>query len=450
MQQLRLTFVLLAISMPAAAIAEVVKYEFAGTISGPIGTLPVGSAFQGSFTYDTTNPEIQGIGDPNFGLYKLNDFEVFFGSEFIRINCCTIKIDNRSTFDQIATQSLSSVGVVEGGLLGGIDFSTAGQFDLTVADLTGTALSSDALPGTELTLSAFALSPRLTFFRSDTGLFVSAVLTALNAAARLPDTDGDGLPDYDPDNPALEDKDDDNDGVPDQEDDDPNDPFFCEDRDGDTCNDCSIQVDGFGPLNDFDTFNDGPDADGDGICDAGDTNLDDADGDGIEDLLDNCPSIANSDQADSNQDSFGDACVPTDTVIGNNVSIGSNPTIGLGTTIRRGTTIGDNVTLGTSVVIAKDSTLGDNVSVGDQTKVKKGAKIGSNVSLGTNVTVGKNVQVAIDVQIGDGTLIRKNVVIGTGTSIGENVLIRQGAAILPGSVVPDGTVVGKNSTFPST
>ena len=37
----------------------------------------------------------------------------------------------------------------------------------------------------------------------------------------------------------------------------------------------------------------------------------DLDGDGMGDLLDNCPSVSNPDQADSNQDGSGDACQPT-------------------------------------------------------------------------------------------------------------------------------------------
>ncbi len=175
----------------------------------------------------------------------------------------------------------------------------------------------------------------------------------------------------------------------------------------------------------------------------------DSDRDGITDDIDNCPTVPNPDQLDSNDDGFGDACVPPDTVFGSGVSIGSNPVIGLGTVIRKNTMIGDNVTLGMSVVIAKNSTLGDNVSIGDQSRIRKGAEIGNNVSIGSNVSIAKKAEIADDVQIGNGTTIRKNVTIGAGAIIGENVTIRKGATILPGAVVPDGTVVLKNSTFPS-
>jgi hypothetical protein len=83
---------------------------------------------------------------------------------------------------------------------------------------------------------------------------------------------GCGNADIDTDSDALfdcEDSDDDNDGVPDLDDADPFDPDVCEDVDGDGCDDCAIGTDGLGPLPDNDPANDGPDADGDGICDAG-------------------------------------------------------------------------------------------------------------------------------------------------------------------------------------
>ncbi len=65
------------------------------------------------------------------------------------------------------------------------------------------------------------------------------------------------------------DPDDDNDGVLDGDDTNPLDPFVCEDVDADTCDDCAVGTDGFGPLPDNDPFNDGLDVSGDGICNAG-------------------------------------------------------------------------------------------------------------------------------------------------------------------------------------
>jgi hypothetical protein len=81
-----------------------------------------------------------------------------------------------------------------------------------------------------------------------------------NPAGDGADLDSDGLCDFG-------DPDDDNDGVLDVDDLDPSDPTICEDVDADGCDDCSIGLDGFGPLSDNDPLNDGTDTDNDGLCD---------------------------------------------------------------------------------------------------------------------------------------------------------------------------------------
>ncbi len=131
-------------------------------------------------------------------------------------------------------------------------------------------------------------------------------------AATCPDEDGDGfgwpgapgcaasaLPDNCPGAPNPDqddhdgdgagdacDSDDDDDGIPDASDPDPLDPFVCGDGDGDGCDDCSSGG--------YDPAADGPDFDHDGICDVGD----------------NCPTVANPDQTDTDRDGIGDACDP--------------------------------------------------------------------------------------------------------------------------------------------
>lgn len=154
--------------------------------------------------------------------------------------------------------------------------------------------------------------------------------------------DGDGQGD-------LCDSDDDNDGVADATDLDIFNPNVCVDTDGDTCDDCSVGEDGFGPLADNLPLNDGLDTDSDGACNLGDDDDDDDgqldahevacgsdpliassmspdndvdslpdcvdpddDNDGVDDVDDNCQFVDNADQANFDGDLMGDLCDPDD------------------------------------------------------------------------------------------------------------------------------------------
>ena len=87
------------------------------------------------------------------------------------------------------------------------------------------------------------------------------------------DNDGDGLCD-------AGDPDDDNDTIEDEEDPEPFDPSLCGDSDEDTCDDCSVSINGSNPLDD------GDDNDEDGLCNLGDP---DDDNDTVEDEEDTAP-----------------------------------------------------------------------------------------------------------------------------------------------------------------
>lgn len=130
------------------------------------------------------------------------------------------------------------------------------------------------------------------------------------------DSDGDGTPDCNdgcPDDPGkvqpglcgcgVADIDTDSDGTPDCNDVCPNDADNDQDADG-VCGD----LDNCPGIANADQA----DADGDGVGDACDSDPvdpgSDSDGDGVPDAADNCPSTSNADQADADGDGAGDAC----------------------------------------------------------------------------------------------------------------------------------------------
>ncbi|MCO6439441.1 MAG: thrombospondin type 3 repeat-containing protein [Phycisphaerae bacterium] len=132
----------------------------------------------------------------------------------------------------------------------------------------------------------------------------------VNTANDGTDTDGDGICDVsDPVNtqncPRAKESnqlDSDGDGVADFCDLAPNSATSCGDSDFDGCDDCSSGS--------FDPLDDGPDPDGNGLCntDGGGGQPVDTDLDGIADETDNCPDDFNPGQADADNDVRGDVC----------------------------------------------------------------------------------------------------------------------------------------------
>jgi acetyltransferase-like isoleucine patch superfamily enzyme len=167
----------------------------------------------------------------------------------------------------------------------------------------------------------------------------------------------------------------------------------------------------------------------------------DGDNDGIEETLDNCPTVANADQANSDGHPAGDACVPPG-AIPSGVDVGANPVIGAGTKISMGVSIGDNANIGSAVNINKNIEVGDDVSIGDSTTLNQNVVVGNNVTIGSNVVVAKNVVIDDGVTIGDAVIINQgshicpDASIGSSITIGKNRLVNTGVVIPPGSSAP--------------
>lgn len=176
---------------------------------------------------------------------------------------------------------------------------------------------------------------------------------ALNITAYLRSLQGNGTVDGDYDHDGLADHlddDDDNDQIPDAEDSEPYSPLDT-DKDGVPDNQDAFPFD---PKETRDTDKDGKgnnmdeDDDGDGLLDSEDEDDDgdntpdsedpdtstppnppqmesDQDKDGVADLRDNCLIIANSDQADADQDGLGDACELPDVAVAGRYLVTQTP-----------------------------------------------------------------------------------------------------------------------------
>jgi UDP-3-O-[3-hydroxymyristoyl] glucosamine N-acyltransferase len=193
---------------------------------------------------------------------------------------------------------------------------------------------------------------------------------------------------------------------------------------------------------------------------------DDIDQDGIGNGNDNCPTISNAEQTDTNGDGYGDDCVSPDVVIPFTSHFGANPIIGRGSTIRTGVTVGDDANLGQHVLLDRFVHAGHGFSAEDFVSVGRRATLGDDVSIGFATRIEGPVTIGSSVVIGDQVLIRRNVVVGggaridalvivfAGARIGEGATIEMGASIgrgatiRPGAVVPTGTTVPPFTTFP--
>jgi UDP-3-O-[3-hydroxymyristoyl] glucosamine N-acyltransferase len=210
----------------------------------------------------------------------------------------------------------------------------------------------------------------------------------------------------------------------------------------------------------------------------------DADGDTVADATDNCPSVPNSTQTNSNADGSGDACAhPTaNTGAGRfggqyaspHATIGATTTFDTGSLVGRRAEVGDAGTFGAGVFVAPDVLLGDDLVVGDDVTfgfgsvVEDGADIGAGSTIGSlarlddgpvlldDVTVGRSSWIeggggATDIdsgaRIGAGVHVRPGAQVGAGTKVSTGAAIHRRADIGSGALIGRGASIGEDAVI---
>lgn len=179
------------------------------------------------------------------------------------------------------------------------------------------------------------------------------------------------------------------------------------------------------------------------------TALLDSDSDGVDDDLDNCPTVPNPDQADINNDGFGDACVDPRTDIPESSDVGDGVVIKEGVSLEKDTTIGDDVTLENDVTVSKGVIIGAEGTVLENTTINKDTEVGAQTTIGENTTIFKGVSIGQGVSIGNNVTIRKDVIIKDQVTIEDNVEIDIGATVETGVTIGAGISIQKGAIVSS-
>jgi carbonic anhydrase/acetyltransferase-like protein (isoleucine patch superfamily) len=168
--------------------------------------------------------------------------------------------------------------------------------------------------------------------------------------------------------------------------------------------------------------------------------LTDIEFDGVADERDNCPTMFNPDQADSNGDGYGDACVDPSVLVSANVFVDRTVTVGADAEIKKNVRVGAYTSVGREVDLNNGVFVGDEVEIGDGAILKRDIQVGNAASIGPGVRIGKGAFVGPGVVIGANSVIGRDSVIceaaeiGANSKIGNNNLVTRLAVVSPASV----------------
>ena len=155
----------------------------------------------------------------------------------------------------------------------------------------------------------------------------------------------------------------------------------------------------------------------------------DPDADGVRDPDDNCPTVPNPDQIDSNGDGFGDACVDPSVSFPSNATVHPTVIAGFGTTVDQGAVIDEDVVLGNMVGISRNTTIGPGTTIGDHVEIAQGTVILDGVSIGDFTTIGRNSVLCTNAQVGASVNMEREVVIEIDGVVSDGQLVSAEATV---------------------
>jgi len=162
----------------------------------------------------------------------------------------------------------------------------------------------------------------------------------------------------------------------------------------------------------------------------------DIDKDGIADTVDNCPTVSNPEQKDTNADGYGDKCVPPSTKISEDATIGLGFVSGERCVLGHTISVGEKVKIGSDVTIGSGVSIRNNVVIGNRTTIEKRAIISSNVSIDINCSIGENAIIGENVKIGKNVIIEKNAIVIRNTKVFNDTIIREDSTYRGETITP--------------
>ena len=194
----------------------------------------------------------------------------------------------------------------------------------------------------------------------------------------------------------------------------------------------------------------------------------DPDADGVLDVSDNCPGVANADQADVDADGWGDACVEPSATVATTATLGSGTQAGAYATIGEWAALGERGFVGARAAIASGADSASGVSIGDDASLGRRASVGSNATAGNDLTIGRSASMGADAIVGNNVTVGYASTIGTGADLGDrvtlgalvtvgddaqvgsDVTVARNATVGADATIADGTVVGPDVTIEGT